>query len=47
MQSELPIRKKLRLQGYDYSSAGYYFVTICTKDRHEILVHIVKCNKCI
>ena len=22
-----------RLRGYDYASAGWYFVTICTKDR--------------
>jgi REP element-mobilizing transposase RayT len=26
-------RKHPRLQGYDYSTAGYYFVTICTHDR--------------
>jgi len=26
-------RKKLRLEWFDYSSAGYYFVTICTKGR--------------
>ncbi len=26
------IRKKLRLDGYDYSQYGYYFVTICTKN---------------
>ncbi len=24
-------RKNIRLQGYDYSSDGYYFVTICVK----------------
>ena len=41
MQRELPIRKTARLCGYDYSQAGYYFVTICTKDKHEILGHIV------
>ena len=29
-------RKKLRLPDYDYSSNGYYFITICVKD-----------NKCI
>jgi putative transposase len=23
-----------RLKGWDYSSAGYYYVTICTKDKH-------------
>lgn len=26
-------RKKLRLEYFDYSQAGFYFVTICTKDR--------------
>jgi len=28
-------RKLTRLKGYDYSQSGYYFVTICTKDREE------------
>jgi len=26
-------RKKLRLEGYDYSGVGYYFITICTQHR--------------
>jgi REP element-mobilizing transposase RayT len=26
-------RKSIRLKGYDYSSPGYYFVTICTQNR--------------
>ena len=26
-------RKKLRLTGWDYSSNGYYFITICTKNQ--------------
>jgi REP element-mobilizing transposase RayT len=26
-------RKNIRLKGYDYSSKGLYFITICTKDR--------------
>jgi putative transposase len=26
-------RRSVRLQGYDYSQAGAYFVTICTNDR--------------
>ncbi len=30
-RNELPKRKPLRLKGYDYSSCGAYFVTICTK----------------
>jgi len=29
-------RKAIRLPGYDYSQAGEYFVTICTKDREHI-----------
>jgi putative transposase len=28
-----PKRKSIRLKKYDYSTPGYYFVTICTKDR--------------
>lgn len=28
-------RKNIRLKGYDYSSKGLYFITICTKDRHH------------
>ena len=38
---EKPARKRARLREYDYSSAGYYFVTICTKDRQESLGSIV------
>ena len=34
---KLPKRKNNRLEGYDYSSAGCYFITICVKNRHEIL----------
>ena len=30
-------RKSLRLKGYDYSKCGAYFVTICTRNRAEIL----------
>ena len=29
----LPKRKLPRLNGFDYSSENYYFVTICTKDK--------------
>jgi len=31
------MRKNIRLKGYDYSSEGYYFVTFCVKEGHEIL----------
>ena len=34
-------RKELRLQEYDYSQNGYYFVTICTKDRENLLSRVV------
>ena len=34
---KLPVRKKNRLAGHDYSSAGRYFITICVKNRHELL----------
>lgn len=30
-------RKSIRLRGYDYSQAGAYFITVCTKDRKELL----------
>ena len=31
--SPLHYRRSIRLKGYDYTRAGAYFVTICTKDR--------------
>ena len=33
-------RKTLRLKYWDYSSSGYYFVTICTRDRQYLLGHM-------
>ena len=30
-------RKNIRLQKYDYSKNGYYFVTICVKNRLNLL----------
>jgi len=38
---DLPRRKTQRLKEYDYSSSGSYFVTICTKDRKELLSQIL------
>ena len=29
-------RKSLRLKAWDYSGAGYYFVTVCTQDRAHL-----------
>ena len=37
----LPKRKPMRLKNYDYSSNGYYFVTICTHNKKCILSNIV------
>lgn len=30
-------RHSIRLEGYDYSKAGIYFITICVKDREPLL----------
>ena len=38
---ELKKRKPTRLKDYDYSSDGVYFVTICVKDRKQVLCKIV------
>ena len=38
---ELSKRKSNRLQEYDYSTPGAYFVTICTNGRKQILSDIV------
>ena len=40
---ELRQRKQIRLQNHDYSRAGYYFVTICVKDRWPILCRDAQC----
>ncbi|MBP3337499.1 MAG: transposase [Clostridia bacterium] len=34
-------RKPTRLKGYDYSTPGAYFITICVKDRKQLLSKIV------
>lgn len=31
----MKLRKSIRLKDYDYSQPGYYFVTICARDRKE------------
>ena len=36
------LRKSNRLQNYDYSQAGYYFVTICTQNRQCLFGEIVE-----
>lgn len=39
---DLPKRKSTRLKGYDYSSTGVYFVTICVRDRMCIFSETVR-----
>ena len=33
-------RKSIRLKGYNYSNAGYYFVTICTYAKRQMLGNV-------
>jgi len=42
MEKDLPKRKSTRMNGFDYSSAGAYFVTICTRDRKQLLSEIIR-----
>ena len=37
MEKELPVRKRNRLQGYDYSLNGAYYLTPCVEGRHNLL----------
>ena len=39
--NELPVRKDIRLKGFDYSGSGFYFITICVKGRQELLGKVV------
>ena len=34
--NELPKRKQIRIEDYDYSTPGAYFITICTANREKI-----------
>src|SRR5215472_16469907 len=36
-----PHRRSVRLQSYDYSQSGFYFVTICTQDQRCMFGEIV------
>ena len=37
----LPKRKPTRLKGFDYRQEGYYFLTICTRNREKLLCNVV------
>ena len=50
MRKILPKRKKIRLSDYDYLQENMYFITICVRDRLELLgkigkEYIKKCTK--
>ena len=36
-----PVRKPNRLSQYDYSTPGYYFITICAKNRQKLFGEII------
>ena len=36
MEKEFKIRKLMRLDGFDYSKNGAYFITICTKNKEPL-----------
>ncbi len=44
MKNELPERKHPRLKSFDYSSAGAYFVTVCTHGKRCLLSRIAAQN---
>lgn len=41
-----PKRKSLRLKGYDYSTPGVYFITVCTENRRRVLGNLVGRDAC-
>lgn len=41
---DLPKRKNIRLNDYNYSSNGAYFITICTKNKENLLWKNVGAN---
>lgn len=36
----LPKRKHIRIENYDYSTPGAYFITVCVNDRKPILWNV-------
>lgn len=44
MTDKLTKRKPTRLGGYDYSTPSIYFLTVCVKDRKQLLGNVVGCG---
>jgi len=40
----LPVRRSVRLRGFDYRAKGAYFITICTRNRECLLGSVVSDN---
>ena len=38
--TDLPKRKPIRMENYDYSTPGAYFITVCVNDRKPILWNV-------
>lgn len=45
MKDNLPVRKRLRLKEFDYSKEEMYFITLCIKNRMELLGKIAETNR--
>lgn len=45
--TQLPQRKRLRLQTHDYSVSGFYFITICTQAKTQWLGDVVNNEICL
>ncbi len=41
-----PSRKHVRLPGYNYAAAGYYFVTVCSHNRRHVFGEITEKGMC-
>ena len=41
---DLPKRKHQRLKSFDYATEKYYFVTICTMDKHNLFGDLINQN---
>lgn len=44
MDETLPNRQSIRMKGWDYSSPGWYFLTICLQDMRPVFGTVVKGN---
>ena len=42
MTNKLPVRKRNRLEGFDYNSEGYYFITSCVDNKIQCLSEIIE-----